>query len=75
MEEGGEERWREGKEEEQEHKDIATYGVISTPLEDRGVREGEVEGEPPGLLCREKGESARSMSSSLRKEAEEKVLE
>ena len=30
-EEGGEERWREGKEEEQEHKDIATYGVISTP--------------------------------------------
>ena len=39
-------------------------------LEDRGVREGEVEGEPPGLLCREKGEGARSVSSSLRKEVE-----
>ena len=34
----------------------------------RGVREGEVEGEPSGLLCREKGEGTRSVSSSLRKE-------
>ena len=39
-------------------------------LEDRGVREAEVEGESPGLLCREKGEGARSVSSSLRKEVE-----
>ena len=57
--EGGRtERGREekkGNEKEQEHKGIHMERYLSH-LEDRGVREGEVEGEPPGLLCKEKGE-------------------
>ena len=71
----GGEKEKKGEEEEQEHKDIWYTLYYLTHLEDRGVREGEVEGEPPELLCREKGEGARSVSSSLRKEAEERVLE